>query len=540
MRDGDKLMLVAAAYAMYLLVFATFGLAFTGVWLDVAATYGVVVLALWLGWTQARELRPLFVLLAVSAAFDFANLLLLNRPFFVSTTAWSELVGSNQVPLSKVCFGLFLFFWDCAWLYLAATLVRRSRPGPAHWMALVVLVGFIGAYVEQYRSFAFNPLDAVQRITLLMFVLELAGILLGVMCTLLGLTRPFLFMFVGFAVFAAIDIVSIDLQLRGDSDVTALQPVWALGHVLIFTGAWLLLRARPPRTGAGTEPDRPPADDLIGHRHRSSQLSGLLIVFSLGAVFIVAAVERLLEGAREWFAMFFVLFCVGAAVVMALATSRLDRAIGHVRDEVSAIFRSRLARTGPGDGGGNRGILRLTGLDDLLADVRHEAVALRQEVIVLGPERLNRPLGAVAAGAGAPRCFIMMKFGAPWSTAVAGTIREVCRQRGVVAIRGDDIFSPTDILDDIWQQIMEADFVIADLTERNTNVFYELGMAHAVGKPVILLSQHEEDVPIDLKTRRWLPYDPARPDELAERVGAAVDLVLEKYQLAERVAPRRA
>ncbi len=542
MRDGDKLMLIGAVYALYLLVFVAFGLEVTHVWLDVAASIGVAVTAAWLGITQARELRPLFLLLAASAVFDFANLMLLNKPVFVQATAWSEVVGSNEIPLSKLCFGLFLFLWNCAWLYLAATLVRRNGLGLAHWLALVVLLGFVGAYVEQYRSFDFNLLDAEQRFTLLLFVLELGGILLGVMCTLLGLTRPFLFMFVGFALFAAIDIVSIDLQLRGDPDVTALQPAWALGHVLIFAGTWLLLSARHPPVAAGPDLDRPaPPGGLLGQGHRSSQLSGMLIVFSLGAVFIVAAMERLLEGAREWFAMFFVMFCVGAAVFMSITTRRLDRAIAHVRDQVAAIFTSRLSRTGSGDGEGrDRRILALTGLDRLLADVRREAVALRQEVIVLGPERLNRPIGVGPASAGAPRCFVMMKFGASWSIAVAAVIRDVCRRHEVIAIRGDDIFSPTDILDDIWQQIMEADFVIADLTDRNTNVFYELGMAHAVGKPVILLSQREEDVPIDLKTRRWLPYAPERPDEFAERLGAAVELVLDKYGLLERIARRQA
>ena len=52
----------------------------------------------------------------------------------------------------------------------------------------------------------------------------------------------------------------------------------------------------------------------------------------------------------------------------------------------------------------------------------------------------------------------------------------------VTPVRGDDVFTPTDILVDIWQSINGADFVIADITGRNPNVLYELGI-HTLAKP---------------------------------------------------------
>ncbi len=51
------------------------------------------------------------------------------------------------------------------------------------------------------------------------------------------------------------------------------------------------------------------------------------------------------------------------------------------------------------------------------------------------------------------------------------------------------------------------DLVIADLSGQNPNVFYEVGIAHTLGKPVLLLSQSIEDVPFDLRHRRVLPYE---------------------------------
>ena len=48
--------------------------------------------------------------------------------------------------------------------------------------------------------------------------------------------------------------------------------------------------------------------------------------------------------------------------------------------------------------------------------------------------------------------------------------------------------------------------VIADCTTRNPNVFYEIGMAQTVGKPVLLITQDESDVPFDLRHLRYIKY----------------------------------
>lgn len=71
-----------------------------------------------------------------------------------------------------------------------------------------------------------------------------------------------------------------------------------------------------------------------------------------------------------------------------------------------------------------------------------------------------------------------MPFSYEWSNDVHRVIRDTCTDGGVQPTRGDDIFTPTDIMDDIWQGIYAADFIIADITGRNPNVLYELGIAH--------------------------------------------------------------
>jgi hypothetical protein len=54
--------------------------------------------------------------------------------------------------------------------------------------------------------------------------------------------------------------------------------------------------------------------------------------------------------------------------------------------------------------------------------------------------------------------------------------------------------------------INRASFIVADLSDRNPNVFYELGLAHVVGKPVILAAERGEDIPFDLKGIRTIIY----------------------------------
>lgn len=54
--------------------------------------------------------------------------------------------------------------------------------------------------------------------------------------------------------------------------------------------------------------------------------------------------------------------------------------------------------------------------------------------------------------------------------------------------------------------ILTASIIIADITNRNANVFYELGIAHSLGKEVILIAQGEEHIPFDLNRFRHCIY----------------------------------
>lgn len=78
-------------------------------------------------------------------------------------------------------------------------------------------------------------------------------------------------------------------------------------------------------------------------------------------------------------------------------------------------------------------------------------------------------------------------------------IKEACDAAGAYCERVDEQIFHESILERVYNQIAKADLLIADMTGRNPNVFYEVGYAHALSKRTILLTQNADDIPFDLK-----------------------------------------
>jgi hypothetical protein len=102
--------------------------------------------------------------------------------------------------------------------------------------------------------------------------------------------------------------------------------------------------------------------------------------------------------------------------------------------------------------------------------------------------------------------FVLMPFSSDMTPVYQDHIRKVAKQMRLSIARADDLFTTHSIMDDVWSSIASAKVIIADCTGRNPNVFYELGIAHAIGKPVVLIAQNSEDVPSDLRHIRYLKY----------------------------------
>lgn len=95
-----------------------------------------------------------------------------------------------------------------------------------------------------------------------------------------------------------------------------------------------------------------------------------------------------------------------------------------------------------------------------------------------------------------------LKFNDIYKFGIKGAADDV----GAYAERVDEQIFSGGILDRIFNQISKADVIVADMTGRNPNVFYEVGYAHALGKVVLLLTQNTDDIPFDLKHRPHTVY----------------------------------
>lgn len=100
---------------------------------------------------------------------------------------------------------------------------------------------------------------------------------------------------------------------------------------------------------------------------------------------------------------------------------------------------------------------------------------------------------------------VMMPFGAGFAP-VYESLKAGIEAAGMRCFRADDIWERDHILDDVLSLIWRARVVVADLSGKNPNVFYEAGIAHTLGRDTILVAQSMDDVPFDLRSIRTLQY----------------------------------
>jgi hypothetical protein len=102
--------------------------------------------------------------------------------------------------------------------------------------------------------------------------------------------------------------------------------------------------------------------------------------------------------------------------------------------------------------------------------------------------------------------FVLMPFSDEFSDIYELGIKTACQSAGAYCERVDEQIFVGNILDRIYNQISKADLIVADMTGRSPNVFYEVGYAHALNKMVILLTKDANDIPFDLKHYPHIVY----------------------------------
>jgi hypothetical protein len=410
--------------------------------------------------------------------------------------------------------------WVCAWGYLALTRWRQRPPSALTGVVFAVLIVGLAVilasfYYPAYRS----SLDTIAgRLDAVTSGLEFAALVIGLACILLGEPPVLTWMLFATALLVASDMAysEVDVPL-------GIEPLWMLGQFLLLSTLLVFPRATEKRSLTETEaaPQR-------------SGLSGVLILLSLGGVLLSVAIG-LVPVNPVWKSFLSVEFVVILVVSLVWLTDRYDEAVQYLDTYSARLHQHQLRAEDWREADARiRTTLTSTGLGVYLDALRVSAERLRQDVLFLGAERLY-PAPRLQGTRDEVRCFIVMPFSLEWSNDVHQALAAACKATSVKPVRGDDVFTPTDILVDIWQSINGADFVIADITGRNPNVLYELGVAHTLAKPVLIISRNAVDIPIDLSTRRIILYGQSDGDwreDLGIKVTKAVTEILRLYRLS--------
>ncbi len=104
------------------------------------------------------------------------------------------------------------------------------------------------------------------------------------------------------------------------------------------------------------------------------------------------------------------------------------------------------------------------------------------------------------------QCLVSMPLEAYWSDPLWETLQAILTEAGMQPLRAEALFNPH-VLEKDWKAINESPFLIADLTYKHPDVFYKVGIALTLGKRLLLLSQHDRDIPADFQQFPHIVYD---------------------------------
>jgi len=107
------------------------------------------------------------------------------------------------------------------------------------------------------------------------------------------------------------------------------------------------------------------------------------------------------------------------------------------------------------------------------------------------------------------QAFVLMPMKEPFDSYYKKTIKPAIEKTGIESKRADEIYKPGDVPEQILDNLKRSKIIVADITEENLNVIYEVGVAHNSGRDVIFLTQKKpEDAPFDFRHHRIIQYNP--------------------------------
>ena len=133
-------------------------------------------------------------------------------------------------------------------------------------------------------------------------------------------------------------------------------------------------------------------------------------------------------------------------------------------------------------------------------------------------------------------CFVLSPFREPFDTYYKEILQPAVRDAGFDCLRADEIFSARPIMRDIWENLHMSRVILAEMTGRNANVLYEVGLSHALGKPVVMITASIDDIPFDLRAIRCIVYQTHGPNwssNLKQAITATINSTLTSRDVME-------
>lgn len=158
---------------------------------------------------------------------------------------------------------------------------------------------------------------------------------------------------------------------------------------------------------------------------------------------------------------------------------------------------------------GQRVRLTVDGVTVIEHNLPHPLLGDQVGVFAWGPSPVT--FSSFTTTSSPPRAFVIMQYTEPFNSFFRNVIQPVANRLRppLEAFRASDVFKPGIILEDILHDILESEVIIAEITSGNPNVFYELGYAHALKKPTILLADGvlTAELPFDIRGYRVIFYE---------------------------------
>lgn len=127
--------------------------------------------------------------------------------------------------------------------------------------------------------------------------------------------------------------------------------------------------------------------------------------------------------------------------------------------------------------------------------------------------------------------FLIMPYNEPWSNDISDLVKKVGEKMNINIKRADDIYGIRPVMHDVASSIEHARVIISVLTGGNRNVNYELGLAHAWGKPSIMIASSMDDIPFDYRHLRVIIYETQKPnwgEELSNKLTETIRTIIDE------------